>query len=332
MPLKLQPPRPGKTRNYAIRGTHYGIFVDETAGTPDRANAQKRLVKIRKDIERGAYTPKGSLTFADAADAYLDAGHSKLYLLPIAKHFREVAVKDIDQAAIDKCAAALYPGASPATRNRQVYTPISAILKHNNIDFTVKRPKGGEGEVRVVWLWPEELEALIREATKIDPEFGAFVTVFPYTGARLSEVLRTKCDDVRLDEAFAYIGRTKNGEPRPLHLPPIVVAALANHPRGLDRPGETLFPYRKGRKLYRMLHAALDRAGVSLPPRTAFHAFRHTFGTWMRRYAGLDTKGLVSTGVWKDEKSAARYQHVIVSEEARRADMLPTPKPAANKP
>ncbi|WP_436798696.1 hypothetical protein [Mesorhizobium escarrei] len=47
----------------------------------------------------------------------------------------------------------------------------------------------------------------------------------------------------------------------------------------------------------------------------------------MRGYAGLDTRGLVGTGRWKDEKSAARYEHVVVSEEARKADLLPVPSP-----
>ncbi|MBU2533294.1 MAG: hypothetical protein KKB37_11175 [Alphaproteobacteria bacterium] len=43
----------------------------------------------------------------------------------------------------------------------------------------------------------------------------------------------------------------------------------------------------------------------------------------MRRYAGLDAKGLVDTGAWKDMKSAARYAHSVVTEEAKRADQLP---------
>jgi hypothetical protein len=46
----------------------------------------------------------------------------------------------------------------------------------------------------------------------------------------------------------------------------------------------------------------------------------------MRRYGKLDTKGLMATKAWKDEKSAARYQHVIVTEEMTRADLLPAPK------
>jgi hypothetical protein len=42
-------------------------------------------------------------------------------------------------------------------------------------------------------------------------------------------------------------------------------------------------------------------------------------------YAGLDTRGLIATGAWMDSKSAERYAHTVVTEEARRAEMLPTP-------
>jgi hypothetical protein len=56
-----------------------------------------------------------------------------------------------------------------------------------------------------------------------------------------------------------------------------------------------------------------------------FHTFCHTWATWMRRYGGLDDKGLVATGRWKDIASASRYSHTVVSEESKRADRLPTP-------
>jgi hypothetical protein len=46
----------------------------------------------------------------------------------------------------------------------------------------------------------------------------------------------------------------------------------------------------------------------------------------MRRFGGLDTRGLVGTGRWKDQKSAARYAHVVTTEEARKADLLPVPR------
>ncbi len=40
---------------------------------------------------------------------------------------------------------------------------------------------------------------------------------------------------------------------------------------------------------------------------------------------GLDTKGLVATGRWKDRKSADRYEHVVVSEEVEKVQLLPAP-------
>ena len=64
-------------------------------------------------------------------------------------------------------------------------------------------------------------------------------------------------------------------------------------------------------------------ACVTIPDRVAFHIFRHTYGSWMRRYGGLDTSGLVATGAWKSREAARIYEHVETSEEARKADLLP---------
>ena len=41
----------------------------------------------------------------------------------------------------------------------------------------------------------------------------------------------------------------------------------------------------------------------------------------MRRYGGR--KGLVGTGRWKSEQSAARYAHVVPGEDAKMAVLLP---------
>lgn len=323
MPLKLYPPRAGKTPNYAIRGTYYGVVVDRTAGTPDRKKAQKLLARIRDEIERGAYTGKGELTFADAALSYVRNGGETTFLSPLVEHFRTTPIAQIDQAGLDEAAALLYPDASPATRNRQVYTPVSAIFRHAGIDRRWKRPKGAAGERRTEWMTPDQAQRLLDAAEKEDGEFRTFLALLVYTGLRLSEAIWLTCDNVNLPEAYALVPRTKNGAARSLHLPPQLVAELANHPRGLDRGRETVCRFRKNGHLYNLLKRAKTAAGL---PVVTFHTFRHTWATWMRRYAKLDTKGLVGTGAWKDEKSASRYQHVVVTEEAQRADMLPTLK------
>jgi integrase len=75
---------------------------------------------------------------------------------------------------------------------------------------------------------------------------------------------------------------------------------------------------------------AVDRDGPGrrvLPRRQrGFHLFRHTWATWMRRYGGLDTSGLLETGAWRDRSSAARYEHLDATEEAQKADLLPVMK------
>jgi integrase len=75
-----------------------------------------------------------------------------------------------------------------------------------------------------------------------------------------------------------------------------------------------------------MLSAAMQAAGVSFPRRQrGFHLFRHTWATWMRRYGGLDTSGLLETGARHDRSSAARYEHLDATEEAQKANLLPVP-------
>jgi integrase len=327
MPLKLVPPRAGKSPNYTVRGTYLGFYVDRSTGVSDAKTARKVLQKIERDIERGTFSEKAGPTFASAALAYMKAGGDERFIQPLLDHFKERPLAEIDQEAIDNAAFQIYPNASPATRNRQVYTPISAILKHVGHAFQLKRPKGSAGIKKLNWLRPEEAERIFTAAKKIDEEFSIFLVVLCYTGLRLSEALHLGVREVSLQESFAYIPDTKTDEPRAVFLPPVVVDALNHHPRGMDRPKQTVFRFRKNGYLYNFLKDTKKAAGEDLAWVT-FHSFRHTYGTWMRQYGGLDTRGLVGTGTWKDEKSAARYSHVVVSEEAKKAMLLPTPKKA----
>jgi len=326
VPLKLIPPRPGKTPYWSVRGTYLGQFVDRSTKAGKRAVAKQVLEKWEREIERDEFASTGTHTFASAALAYMKSGGERRFVTPLLHHFKETTIRQIDQIAIDAAAQALYPNASPATRNRQVYTPTSAILKYVGADHHLKRPKGADGKTSTAWLWPEEANRLFTAAKYFDEEFAALLITLCYTGMRLSESLNLSTDNVRLLDGFAYVPDSKNGEPRAVFLPPCVVSTLANHPRGMDRPGEPVFRFRKNGHLYALLRAAAARAGVTLPERQAFHIFCHTYATWMRRFAGLDTKGLVATGRWKDRKSADRYEHVVVSEESKKAALLPTPK------
>lgn len=322
MPLKLVAPRPGKSPNWTIRGTHFRIRVDQTTGTADRKLAQKILARVRDEIERGAFSRPGAPTFARAALNYIDHGGEERFVLRLAEHFGEMPLERIGQLEIDAAAIALYPHASAATRNRQVYSPVSAILKQAGVKMPISRPKGARGSSRLFWLSKEQAGRLLEAATARDAEFGIFLAFLLYSGCRLSEAVALEVGNVNLLEAWAYVLETKNGSPRMVHLPPVLVSALATHPRGLERAGK-LFRFGKNGRLYAWLEDAARAAGVAIPPRVAFHAFRHTWGAWMRRYGGLDTTGLVETGAWRSRQAAAVYEHAVQSEESRKADALP---------
>lgn len=340
MPIQLKPPR-GKSPNWTMRGTHLGQYVDRTTGTPDEALAKRFLKATIRDIERGrlapAVEPKAApeKTFADAALSYIKAGGEARYIGTfdarrgiwsggVISYLVDQPLSAIDQQMIDACATTLYPTASAMTRNRHVYTPVSAVLKHVGIEFKIKRPKGWRGARRVDWLTPDQAHRMLDAALEIDREFSIFLATLLYTGCRLNEGLALTCDRIALGESYAYFPKTKNDDPRMAHLPPFLVVELANHPRGLDRGKQKVFRFRKCGRLYTLLGKVKAAAGPDVDFAT-FHTFCHTWATWMRRYGGSDTRGLLSTGRWRDEKSAARYEHVVVSEEAKRADLLPTP-------
>lgn len=332
MPIKLIPPRKeiGQTNFYG-RGTYLGIFVNRSTGASRPAIAKRVIQGWERDIERGRFENKNGPTFMSAAVAYMNAGGDRRPVAKLIAHFRDTPLAELGQTEIDAAAVAMFPTHAAATRNREVYTPVSAIMKQAGVLMPLRRPKGSRGQQLQGWLWPEEAERLFASCEAKDLEFGIFVRVLVYTGLRLTECARRfTIDGLRLSEGFAFIGKTKNGNPRPVHLPPHIVAALANHPRGLERKGETVFRFHKCGRLYTWINEAAKVAGVVLPPRQKFHLMRHTYGTWMRRYGGLDTRGLVGTGAWDSEQAAGRYAHTIASEDARKADLLPTGKKKSN--
>lgn len=330
MPLKLVPPRIGKTPFYAVRGSHLGVYLDRSTKTAEKSLAAKLLKAWKDDIERGAIARPGEPTWLDAVTSYIAATGNDDFLQPITEHLGTMPLKLIDQAVIDAAAVALYPHGTAPTRNRNLYTPVSAVLKHNGYDWKIRRPKGWRGTQRTDWMEPEPAFRLLKAACEVDLEFGIFLFLLLYTGPRLSEACRLPCDKFNLPQAFAYIGTTKTGAPRAVHLPPVLVAALASHPRGLDRRNKDgtsakAFRFVKCGRLYTLLNSAKKKAGPDLGFVT-FHIFCHTWATWMRQYGGLDLHGLVATERWKDPASAARYAHVVASEESKKANMLPVEK------
>ena len=215
------------------------------------------------------------------------------------------------------------PSPPPATRNRQVYTPVSAILRHAKVAIVIKRPRGAQGTPRTAWLDQSQAFALMAASDAVGPTFGALVRFLTYTGARLGEALALQWSDVDLDRKTVTIRQTKTEGVRTAILPEFVVEAMTP----LAGQGRVFYPLTKGGKLYAMLDDSATAAEVKIPDRVGFHILRHTWAMMMRRHAGSDTAGLVATGAWRSRKAASVYEHLDATEEAARAARLPIPAP-----
>jgi integrase len=202
--------------HYYARGAHLGVSIFQSLGTGDRAQAERLLAKLQNEIfENRARGPVPEVeTFAGAALRYMEAGFERRFIAPLLRHFGEMRIDQIDQQAADRAAQALYPNGSPATRNRQVYTPVSAILRFAGIPFDMRRLKAPPGVVR--WLNQEEAARLIEACS---PHLRPLVMFLLYTGARAGGALWLDWRCIDLARAHVSFPKTKTGHPRgvPLH-------------------------------------------------------------------------------------------------------------------
>jgi len=325
MPYRLFPPKAGVTPYWQVRGTEFGIYRKESTRTSKEREAREIMRAWRDEAKRLSVsgTKREAVTFASAAISYMQSGRSKLFLAPLIEHFGDTPLDQIGQREVDGASSVLGSNRAPQTNNRLVYTPIIAILRHAGDHRPIRRPRVNGESRRIEWLKPNDAFRLLGAAGEIEPRLYALLTFLLYTGVRLSEALRLEWSDVDLSRSTATIGRTKNGLPITVHCPPPAMAGL----EAIHRDGRTgrVFRITKCGRLYSLLSDASRNAGVLLPQQSAFHILRHTHITWRRLYAGQDTAALLEVGLHKSPRMVERYTHLDVTEEARKADLLPTP-------
>ena len=229
MPLKLVK-RP-KSPNWVIRGTLRRVRIEESTGTPEKRAAEEIRAKREAEIlKESIYGRAATTTFAHAALSFIKETGSRRFVMRVLDHFGTTALPLIGQEAIDNAASKLYPKASNATRNRQVYTPVSAILHHAARKGWCARPvftRPKMSKVSIKWLKHDEAERLIAACS---PHLKPLVIFLLYTGARVGEVLWLDWSNVDLKRRHVTFPKTKNGDPRGVPLHSRVVAALEGIP------------------------------------------------------------------------------------------------------
>jgi integrase len=325
-----------KSANWYIRGTIRGQSVEESTGVADRKVADEILAKRQAEILTESIWGKATtVTFAHAVADYLEYGAgNRRFLKPLLDHFQTTLLRNIDQHTIDLAATKLYPKAGPATRNRQVYTPVSAILHHAaNKEWCapplIARPKQPKGVVR--WIKPDEAEWLIKACAE---HLRPLVIFMLYTGARAGEAVWLDWSDVDLDKAQVTFSNTKNGEPRSVPLHPRVVQVIANlpHRKGAVFRTPSGEPYARpkgnadtsaGSRIHTAFSGACERAGIE---NFRVHDCRHTWATWHYQ-ANHDLTALQRLGGWKTPSMVFRYAHTNVEEHAKSIENLPWENP-----
>lgn len=330
MPLKLF--RREGTPNIYLRGSVRGQRVFETTGTDDEEAAE--AIRIQREgelLQRSVFGASACVTFGQAVISYLTAGGENRFLgtfnakerkgTLIVGELADDQLSAIDQERVDQVAAKLYPNCGAATLVRQVYSPIAAVLNHAARKKWCARPMISRPRIpktETTYSTPTRFEQLLPHC--MSRNMRLFVHALVYTGERLEKVVFLEWDDIDLTRRVINFGTTKNGKPRTVPIHDALLIELARIPR--HRRHGRVFHWKHKTAVHPPLKNACKRAGVEyLPPH---QQGRHTFGSWLRIYAGADLKGIMAAANWESERSAMRYMHLAPGETEQAVAKLPS--------
>ena len=294
MPLKVYR-RPGSTV-WHYRGTLSGNRQRGTTGTSDKETAQRIASAIEdKFWKRGLDSKEKGLTWPKAAALYVGAGKSSRYLLRLTSYWKDARIADINGGGIRQSAIDLYPNAKNSTRNRQAIVPTLAVINHCaelqlcppmkmrrfKVDTKIKKP------VTLEWINAFRAQASKMDADRMD--IGTLAIFLFATGARISEALAVRWNDINLRERRVLIRQSKLGNERVAHLPESLFVALANAPKDQE-------PFAIAYTTARDAWARATKA-AGIEPLT-FHSCRHGFATALHD-KGVGVKTIAKAGGWK---------------------------------
>ena len=296
-------------------------WCERSTGTCSLSEARTVGQRIEAEAHERAGRPVqedvATRTFAHAAAAYMENGEDgrKRFMVPIIERIGALPLEDVTQEAVQAVARELVPSGNSSTINRQVFTPVLAVL-----NFAHKcrwcpppaliRPSGHDKAKPLRLPEDEWFEAVLPH---LSPKMRACMLLITLHGLRISEAINRTPGDLNARRWTLSVPTTKNEEPAEIPLSQPVIEAIKAIPHWRDQ--RWLFGTRHRSNVYRALRKACAAAGV---PYYSTHPIgRHSFSTrWLRD--GKSLKALMEAGRWKTAKMPMqRYGHLESSEVTR---------------
>ena len=160
---------------------------------------------------------------------------------------------------------------------------------------------------RTRWLEPAELRRFWEATGKIDQHMGALFRLLLLTGARKTEVLGAKWEQVKFDRQLLHLPITKQGRVHEIPLSDTAIEILNSLPRSTYNPH--IFPgrghdYRKNVK--RFWKEVLELAEID---QLRIHDLRHTAGSMMAS-SGISLKIVGGVLGHSQSSTTERYAHL----------------------
>lgn len=312
--------------------------IEKSIGTLSKREGAKEVERwYNEAVEAANALPRTVPTFAEVALTYQQTQGASPYLAPILEKIGNRPVTEINQALMTQLAADIYPGRTPATINRQIFTPVIAALRLSAGDTTypmpmLKRPKGHDHLPEIDVPDNDWFRAVLPVA---NPWLRAFLVVNRLHGRRPGELLNRTRGHFDA-EARTLLVRDNKGKQNILinlaepawaaimAIPDLTEAEKIRHddrgkatPR-LTKGKEWLFgtPWQSTMRRW-LLRACKD---AEVPYHMAKEAGRHAFVTG-HLAEGKSLKWVQDAGHWKTiQVPAKRYGHLEkqpVHEQAR---------------
>lgn len=318
-----------------LNGRPISEYIRKSTGASTEAGARDWIREEEaRTIRRHLVGEEADLTFAEACTLYNAKPATAKFLLKILDHIAEMPVREINPKFARELAPKMYPKASTDTWRRQVLTPISAVINNahalnrcgpirmkaystqERLDQDARRGKQSRKERQAgSWEW---LRAFQSEA---NPYLGALAEFMFETGARISQAIALRPDDLDFARRRVWLQSSKGHDAQWVAISQEMVVTLANltprQPYSRDRMKRLkarVFGYADRSGPRTAWKSACKRAGI--PHLSPHAAGRHGFYTELRVRRGVDGVTAAAAGRWKDPALPDRiYAHAETAEE-----------------